>query len=147
VKRGGTVGPRLKPAVRPAFDERAGGKRGRRAVRFSRRLLCCGWCSAEAPPAPHRGCCDGRGRHSRAKDGCKLLSEWANRAAGTAWAGRVVVNACLIRLIRRFRGHWHRSNASFLVGGARAVGFFAYPNKPAILTAEARRSPILVHHR
>ena len=69
-----------------------------------------------------------------AKTGCKLLSEWAN-ARQERGAGRVVVNRVPYPIDQALE-----TLAPFkrivLLGARAPIGFFAYPNKPAILTAE-----------
>ncbi|MHA6265099.1 acetolactate synthase large subunit [Arenibacterium sp. CAU 1754] len=69
-----------------------------------------------------------------AKTGCALLSEWAN-ARCERGAGRVIVNRvpypidAALEVLKKFR-------KIVLVGARAPIGFFAYPGKPAVLTAE-----------
>ena len=69
-----------------------------------------------------------------AKTGCALLSEWANARCDRG-AGRVVVNRipypidAALKVLAPFR-------RIVLVGARAPIGFFAYPGKPAVLTAD-----------
>lgn len=69
-----------------------------------------------------------------AKTGCKLLSEWSNarleRGAGRVFIGRVPypIDAAL-KVLEPFK-------RIVLIGARAPIGFFAYPDKPAILTRE-----------
>lgn len=69
-----------------------------------------------------------------AKTGCKLLCEWAN-ARLERGAGRVVINRVpypidqALEVLKPFK-------RIVLIGARAPIGFFAYPDKPAILTAE-----------
>ncbi|MCX7564727.1 acetolactate synthase large subunit [Sulfitobacter sp. F26169L] len=73
------------------------------------------------------------GRIAR-KTGCAILSEWANarmeRGAGRVYVGRVPypIDAAL-EVLKPFK-------RIVLLGARAPIGFFAYPDKPAILTRE-----------
>jgi acetolactate synthase-1/2/3 large subunit len=67
-----------------------------------------------------------------AKTGCKLLSEWSNarleRGAGRVVIGRVPYPIDIaLKVLAPFK-------RIVLVGARAPIGFFAYPDKPAILT-------------
>ena len=69
-----------------------------------------------------------------AKTGCKLLSEWSNarleRGAGRVFVGRVPYPIDIaLEVLKPFK-------RIVLVGARAPIGFFAYPDKPAILTRE-----------
>jgi len=123
---GGTVAPALEPAVRPAFDE-AALEEAVAALSGPDSLLLLGGAALSAEMLEVAG-------RIAAKTGCKLLSEWAN-ARQERGAGRVVVNRVPYPIDQALE-----TLAPFkrivLVGARAPVGFFAYPNKPAILTAE-----------
>lgn len=69
-----------------------------------------------------------------AKTGCAILSEWSNtrleRGAGRVFVGRVPypIDAAL-KVLEPFK-------RVVLLGARAPIGFFAYPDKPAILTRE-----------
>lgn len=69
-----------------------------------------------------------------ARTGCKILSEWSNarceRGAGTVFIGKVPypIDQALQALAPFKR--------IVLLGARAPIGFFAYPGKPAVLTAE-----------
>lgn len=69
-----------------------------------------------------------------AQTGCKILSEWSNarcaRGEGTVFIGRVPypIDQAL-KVLAPFK-------RIVLVGARAPIGFFAYPGKPAVLTAE-----------
>lgn len=69
-----------------------------------------------------------------AATGCHLLSEWSNarleRGAGLVAIGRVPYP--IDQALEKLAGY----KRIVLVGARAPIGFFAYPNKPAILTAE-----------
>jgi acetolactate synthase-1/2/3 large subunit len=72
-----------------------------------------------------------------AKTGCKLLSEWSNarleRGAGRVFIGRVPYPIDFaLKVLEPF-------NRIVLVGARAPIGFFAYPDKPAILTREGAK--------
>ncbi len=69
-----------------------------------------------------------------AKTGCKLLSEWSNarleRGAGRVFIGRVPYPIDIaLKVLEPFK-------RIVLIGARAPIGFFAYPNKPAILTRD-----------
>ncbi|WP_025061751.1 acetolactate synthase large subunit [Sulfitobacter guttiformis] len=69
-----------------------------------------------------------------AKTGCALLSEWSNarleRGAGRVFIGRVPYPIDIaLKVLEPFK-------QIVLIGARAPIGFFAYPNKPAILTRE-----------
>lgn len=69
-----------------------------------------------------------------AKTGCKLLSEWSNarleRGAGRVFIGRVPYPIDIaLEVLKPFK-------RIVLIGARAPIGFFAYPDKPAILTRE-----------
>jgi len=69
-----------------------------------------------------------------AKTGCKLLSEWSNarmeRGAGRVFIGRVPYPIDIaLKVLEPFK-------RIVLIGARAPIGFFAYPDKPAILTRE-----------
>jgi acetolactate synthase-1/2/3 large subunit len=69
-----------------------------------------------------------------AKTGCKLLSEWSNarleRGAGRVFVGRVPYPIDIaLEVLEPFK-------RIVLIGARAPIGFFAYPDKPAILTRE-----------
>ncbi|WP_416237408.1 acetolactate synthase large subunit [Sulfitobacter sp. F26204] len=69
-----------------------------------------------------------------AKTGCKLLSEWSNarleRGAGRVFVGRVPYPIDMaLEVLAPFK-------RIVLIGARAPIGFFAYPDKPAILTRE-----------
>lgn len=69
-----------------------------------------------------------------AKTGCKLLSEWSNarleRGVGRVFIGRVPYPIDIaLEVLRPFK-------RIVLIGARAPIGFFAYPDKPAILTRE-----------
>jgi acetolactate synthase-1/2/3 large subunit len=69
-----------------------------------------------------------------AATGCKLLSEWSNarleRGAGRVFIGRVPYPIDIaLKVLEPFK-------RIVLVGARAPIGFFAYPGKPAILTAD-----------
>ena len=69
-----------------------------------------------------------------AKTGCKILSEWSN-ARLERGAGRVFINRVpypidiALKVLEPFK-------RIVLIGARAPIGFFAYPDKPAILTRE-----------
>lgn len=69
-----------------------------------------------------------------AKTGCKILSEWSN-ARMERGAGRVFINRVpypidiALKVLEPFK-------RIVLIGARAPIGFFAYPDKPAILTRE-----------
>ena len=69
-----------------------------------------------------------------AKSGCKILSEWSNsrleRGTGRVYVGRVPYPIDIaLQVLEPFK-------RIVLVGARAPIGFFAYPDKPAILTRE-----------
>jgi len=69
-----------------------------------------------------------------AKTGCKILSEWSNarmeRGAGRVFIGRVPYPIDIaLKVLEPFK-------RIVLIGARAPIGFFAYPDKPAILTRE-----------
>lgn len=69
-----------------------------------------------------------------AKTGCKLLSEWSNarleRGAGRVYIGRVPYPIDIaLEVLKPFK-------RIVLIGARAPIGFFAYPDKPAVLTRE-----------
>ena len=67
-----------------------------------------------------------------AQTGCKLLSEWSNsrleRGAGRVFIGRVPYPIDIaLEVLKPFK-------KIVLIGARAPIGFFAYPDKPAILT-------------
>ena len=78
-----------------------------------------------------------------AKTGCKLLSEWSN-ARLERGAGRVFVNRVpypidiALKVLEPFK-------RIVLVGARAPIGFFAYPDKPAILTRDGAQITTLAH--
>lgn len=69
-----------------------------------------------------------------AKTGCKILSEWSNarleRGAGRVFIGRVPYPIDIaLKVLEPFKH-------IVLIGARAPIGFFAYPDKPAILTRE-----------
>lgn len=69
-----------------------------------------------------------------AKTGCKLLSEWSNarleRGAGRVFIGRVPYPIDIaLEVLKPFK-------RIVLIGARAPIGFFAYPDKPAVLTRE-----------
>lgn len=78
-----------------------------------------------------------------AKTGCKLLSEWSNarleRGAGRVFVGRVPYPIDIaLKVLEPFE-------RIVLVGARAPIGFFAYPDKPAILTREGAQITELAH--
>ena len=78
-----------------------------------------------------------------AKTGCKLLSEWSNarleRGAGRVFIGRVPYPIDIaLKVLEPFK-------RIVLIGARAPIGFFAYPDKPAILTREGAEIITLAH--
>lgn len=69
-----------------------------------------------------------------AKTGCAILSEWSN-ARLERGAGRVVINRVPYPIDQAL-GVLKPYKRVVLVGARAPIGFFAYPGKPAVLTAE-----------
>jgi len=123
---GGVVHPRLDPPVAQGADADTVAQAARLLDGPDTLLLLGGQALTEAG-------LETAGRIA-AKTGCKLLSEWSNarveRGAGRVQIGRVPypIDQALQTLAPYKR--------IVLLGARAPIGFFAYPGKPAILTAE-----------
>ena len=72
-----------------------------------------------------------------AKTGCGLLTEWANARLDRG-AGRIEVNRIPF-VIDRAREILAEFDTVVLVGSRPPVGFFAYPDKPSVLTQDGTK--------
>jgi acetolactate synthase-1/2/3 large subunit len=122
---GGVVAQPIAPVARPAYDE-AALKGAIAALSGPDSLLLLGGA------ALGEGTLEVAGRIA-AKTGCKLLCEWSNSTLERG-AGRVEINRVPYPIDQALE-----ALAPFkrivLVGARAPIGFFAYPGKPAILTA------------
>lgn len=123
---GGVVADAIAPTPRPAFDETQL-EAAISALDGPDSLLLLGGAALTEDMLEIAG-------RISAKTGCGLLSEWAN-ARLERGAGRVAVNRVpypidqALEKLKPFK-------RVVLLGARAPIGFFAYPNKPAILTAE-----------
>lgn len=123
---GGEVAAPIAPAARPAFDETRL-EAALSALSGPDSLLLLGGAALGETTLEVAG-------RIAAKTGCKLLCEWAN-ARLERGAGRVAIDRVpypidqALETLKPFK-------RVVLVGARAPIGFFAYPEKPAILTAE-----------
>ena len=123
---GGVVAAPVAPATRPAFDQDAL-KDAVAALSGPDSLLLLGGAALGEDMLEIAG-------RIAAKTGCELLSEWAN-AKLERGAGRVAINRVpypIDQALETLKPY----KRIVLVGARAPIGFFAYPGKPAILTAD-----------
>jgi len=123
---GGVVAARVAPPARPAVPDAAIAAAAE-ALREPGSLLLLGGAALDAAALEHAG-------RIAAATGCGLLTEWSN-ARPERGAGRVAVRRLpypvdqALELLAPYR--------RIVLAGARPpVAFFAYPDKPGVLTAE-----------
>lgn len=123
---GGEVADPVAPAAREAFDPQAVDKAAQ-TLGGSDTLMILGGAALEKANLETAA-------RIAAKTGCKLLTEWSNSRLDRG-AGHIEVNRIpypidqALEVLKPFR-------RIVLVGARAPVGFFAYPDKPGILTAE-----------
>ncbi len=123
---GGEVADPVAPAAREAFDPQDVDKAAQ-TLGGSDTLMILGGAALEKANLETAA-------RIAAKTGCKLLTEWSNARLDRG-AGHIEVNRIpypidqALEVLKPFR-------RIVLVGARAPVGFFAYPDKPGILTAE-----------